>query len=244
MSASRTNASRRATSAKSKKPLKSEKNNSSEKELKITKAPDASDLLSAAKKGSVRKKTGTAASGSVSEKIQNNDVISDNNDSLVQSSEEKSAEIRSACKTPQVMKLVEQSIDVNPVLLAGKSRIPSKLRGKQSLTRIMRSGMGDEFRDDEGTVVVNITELAIEWEAPVVLDRFNACSCDKCVEIFSRIIAEKVPVRFARVNKNGRDFSNRELGERVEPMRKIVVSQMTRELIGSRKRCFHNDAEQ
>lgn len=242
MSASRTNG--KSRSAATKKTYKSASDAASQKELKITKAPDASDFLSAAKKGSVRKKTGTAASGSVSEKNQNNDVISDNNDSLVQSSEEKSAEVRSACKTPQVMKLVEQSLDVNPVLLAGKSRIPSKLRGKQSLTRIMRSGMGDEFRDDEGTVVVNITELAIAWEAPVVLDRFNACSCDKCVEIFSRIVAEKVPVRFARVNKNGRDFSNRELGERVEPMRKIVVSQMTRELIGSRKRCFHNDAEQ
>lgn len=236
MSASRTNGNRKVTTAKAKKPLKSEKNVVSEKELKISKAHETPKSHSVTKTAGMKKAAESAVLDN--EKILKNIGISDN-ESLQQISE-----ARSACKTPQVMKLVEQSLDVNPVLLAGKSRIPSKLRGKQSLTRIMRGGLGDEFRDDEGTVVVNITELAIEWEAPVVLDRFNACSCDKCVEIFSRIIAEKVPVRFARVNKNGRDLSNRELAQRVEPMRKTVVSQMTRELIGSRKRCFHNDTEQ
>lgn len=236
MSASRTNGNRKVTTAKAKKPLKSEKNVVSEKELKISKAHETSKSHSVTKTASMKKAAESAVLDN--EKILKNIGISDN-ERLPQMSE-----ARSACKTPQVMKLVKQSLDVNPVLLAGKSRIPSKLRGKQSLTRIMRGGLGDEFRDDEGTVVVNITELAIEWEAPVVLDRFNACSCDKCVEIFSRIIAEKVPVRFARVNKNGRDLSNRELAQRVEPMRKTVVSQMTRELIGSRKRCFHNDTEQ
>lgn len=236
MSASRTNGNRKVTTAKAKKPLKSEKNVVSEKELKISKAHETSKSHSVTKTASMKKAAESAVLDN--EKILKNIGISDN-ERLPQMSE-----ARSACKTPQVMKLVKQSLDVNPVLLAGKSRIPSKLRGKQSLTRIMRGGLGDEFCDDEGTVVVNITELAIEWEAPVVLDRFNACSCDKCVEIFSRIIAEKVPVRFARVNKNGRDLSNRELAQRVEPMRKTVVSQMTRELIGSRKRCFHNDTEQ
>ncbi len=154
---------------------------------------------------------------------------------------EKPDEQRTACKTPQVMKLVERTNDVNPVILAGKSRVPSRLRGRESLTRMMRRGLGEEFADEENTVVVNITELAIEYEAPVILDRFNACSCDKCVEVFSRMIAEKVPVRFARVNKIGRDLENRELSERVAPMRKIVLTEMIKVLIGSKKRCFHDD---
>ncbi len=154
---------------------------------------------------------------------------------------QKPDEQRTACKTPQVMKLVERTNDVNPVILAGKSRVPSRLRGRESLTRMMRRGLGEEFADEENTVVVNITELAIESEAPVILDRFNACSCDKCVEVFSRMIAEKVPVRFARVNKIGRDLENRELSERVAPMRKIVLTEMIKVLIGSKKRCFHDD---
>ncbi len=155
--------------------------------------------------------------------------------------EQKPDEQRAGCKTPQVMKLVERVNGVNPVILAGKSQVPLQLRGREPLTRIMRRDLGEEFDDTEDTVVVNITELAIESEAPVILDRFNACSCAKCVEIFSRMIAEKVPVRFARVNKNGRGAGNRELSERVEPMRKIVLTEMIKVLIGSKKRCFHDD---
>lgn len=150
---------------------------------------------------------------------------------------------RKAVRTPQVMKLVEYSNEVNPVLLAGKSRVPVQLRGRQSLTRLMRREMGEVFFDVEDTVVVNITELAIEQEAPVILDRFNACSCDKCVEVFSSKIAERVPVRFARVNKNGMSIGNRELSDRIAPMRKAVITEMIKELIVSKKRCFHDDTK-
>lgn len=154
---------------------------------------------------------------------------------------QKADEQRTSCKTPQVMKLVERVNGANPVLLAGKSRVPTRLRGREPLTRIMRRDLGEEFDDTEDTVVVNITELAIESEAPVILDRFNACSCDKCVKVFSRMVAEKVPVRFARVSKNSRGLDSRELSERVEPMRKAVQTEMIRVLIGSKKRCFHDN---
>ncbi len=152
-------------------------------------------------------------------------------------------EQRKAVKTPQVMKLVENPDDVNPVLLAGKSRVPPQLRKKQSLTSLMRREMGEVFYDVEDTVVVNITELAIEHEAPEILDRFNACSCDKCVEIFSRIISGRVPARFARVRKGGIETGSRELSERVAPMRKAVITEMIKELIISKKRCYHDDTK-
>lgn len=154
-----------------------------------------------------------------------------------------SHEQRKAVRTPQVMKLVENSLDVNPVLLAGKSRVPPQLRKKQSLTSLMRREMGEVFYDVEDTVVVNITELAIEHEAPEILDRFNACSCDKCVEIFSRIISGRVPARFARVRKGGVETGSRELSERVAPMRKAVITEMIKELIVSKKRCYHDDTK-
>lgn len=152
-------------------------------------------------------------------------------------------EQRKPVKTPQVMKLVENPDGVNPVLLAGKSRVPPQLRKKQSLTSLMRREMGEVFYDVEDTVVVNITELAIEHEAPEILDRFNACSCDKCVEIFSRIISGRVPARFARVRKGGVETGSRELSERVAPMRKAVITEMIKELIVSKKRCYHDDTK-
>lgn len=145
-----------------------------------------------------------------------------------------------SCKTPQVMKLIESDKKNNLVIMAGKSRVPEQLRGRESLSRVMRRGLGEEFSDIDDTTVVNITELAIEYEAAEILDRFNACSCDKCVEVFSRKIAERVPARFARISKSHRNGS-RELAERVLPMRKTVLSEMIRELICNKKRCFHDE---
>lgn len=148
--------------------------------------------------------------------------------------------LHTSCKTPQVMKLIESDKKNNLVIMAGKSRVPGQLRGRESLSRMMRRGLGEEFTDAEDTTVVNITELAIEYEAAEILDRFNACSCDRCVEVFSRRIAERVPARFARVSNSHRNGS-RELAERVQPMRKVVLSEMIRELINNKSRCFHND---
>lgn len=145
-------------------------------------------------------------------------------------------------KTPQVMRLVERDKGANLVLMAGKSRVPKALRGKEPLSGFVVG----EFEDAEDTVVVNITELAIDYEAPLILDRFNACSCDRCVEVFSGRIAERVPVRFARVSRAAQYYSlneRNELSERVEPMRRMVLSEMIRELIGNKKRCFHDEKD-
>lgn len=149
---------------------------------------------------------------------------------------------QSGNKTPQVMRLVEPNKNaVNPVILAGKSRVPKQLRGREPLSRMMRLDLGEEFAErEEDSVVVNLTEAAIEYEAPVILDRFNACSCHKCVEVFSRMISEKVPARFARINRSSRSGS-RELRERMEPVRKIVLTEMIKVLIGNKKRCFHDE---
>ncbi|MCH5205499.1 MAG: hypothetical protein J1F09_01015 [Oscillospiraceae bacterium] len=152
----------------------------------------------------------------------------------------------SGCKTPQVMKLVEDNKSkANQVIMAGKSQIPEQLRKREPLSRIMKrdvsSDLNEAFSDAQDTVVVNITELAIEYEAPEILDRFNACSCDKCVEVFCRMMSEKVPARFARVNKFTRRTPTRELKDRVEPMRRIVLTAMIRELICNKKRCFHDE---
>lgn len=149
-----------------------------------------------------------------------------------------------SCKTPQVMKLVEEKTDSSQIIMAGKSRIPTQLRKREPLSRIMKRDLGEElseqFSDTRDTVVVNITELAIQFSAPEILDRFNACSCDKCVEEFSKKISERVPARYARVNKFTRRTPTMELKERVEPMRRIVMPEMVRELICNKKRSFHD----
>lgn len=139
---------------------------------------------------------------------------------------------RVSCKTPQVMKLIEDDSD-ELVIYAGKSRVPKLLRGRESLSRLSRrSAVENE------TEVVNITELVIKHEAADILDRFNACSCEKCVEVFSEIISQRIPVRYARISRSelGLDI----LPERAVPMRKAVHSEMIRELICNKKRCFHD----
>ena len=157
----------------------------------------------------------------------------------------KPSEKNAGCKTPQVMKLLEEDPQgPSSVIMAGKSRIPEQLRRREPLSKIIKRDLGEElgeqFADAQDTVVVNITELAIEYSAPEILDRFNACSCDKCVEEFSRKIAEKVPARYARVNRFTKRTPTRELKDRVEPMRRIVIPEMIRELICNKKRSFHD----
>lgn len=215
---------------------------SSDKRTSAKKSGSSKSRSSSDKAESIAKKTPKSSKSKKAENSSKTYANSAKQSQKNEKSEQKEAvEQRSACKTPQVMRLVEKGIDVNPVLLAGKSRIPSRLRGKEPLTKLMRRGLGEEFDYSENSLVVNITELAIEQEAPIILDRFNACSCDKCVEEFSKIIAGKVPVRFARIDKNGRSPDNRDLSERVAPMRKVVLTEMIKELIGSKKRCFHDD---
>lgn len=149
--------------------------------------------------------------------------------------------IRRSSKTPQVLRLVTDSKkEKNPVLAVGKSRIPVQLRGREPLSRIIHQGIEAQSLDSDDKIVVNITELAIEQEAPKILDRFNACSCNKCVEFFSKIISAKVPAQYARISKSA-IHRPLELTERVEPARKKVIAQMIRELIGNKKRCFHDE---
>lgn len=137
-----------------------------------------------------------------------------------------------SCKTPQVMKLIENDND-DLVLFVGKSRVPNLLRGRESLSRITRKSAAE----DE-TEVVNITELVIDHEAVGILDRFNACSCEKCVKIFSGIIAKRIPVRYARISRS--ELESGKLPERAASMRKVVLPEMIRELICNKKRCFHD----
>lgn len=139
---------------------------------------------------------------------------------------------RTSCKTPQVMKLIEDDRD-ELVIYAGKSRVPKLLRGRESLSRLSKRGVTENEIE-----VVNITELVIRHEAAEILDRFNACSCEKCVQVFSELISQRIPVRYARISRSELELD--ELPERAVPMRKVVLPEMIRELICNKKRSFHD----
>lgn len=185
---------------------------------------ESADEKSAANKKRASKKTAVETAVKASSDRESAVV-----DELDQAGEDRAG--HGSCKTPQVMKLIENDND-NLVLFAGKSRVPNLLRGRESLSRITRRSAAE----DE-TEVVNITELVINHEAVEILDRFNACSCEKCVKIFSGIIAQRIPVRYARISRS--ELESGELPERAASMRKVVLPEMIRELICNKKRCFH-----
>lgn len=146
-----------------------------------------------------------------------------------------------SCKTPQVMKLVAEDNGANAVIAAGKSRIPARLKGREPLSRMVKREMHGDIYEPSEVEVVNLTELAVKYEAPQILDRFNACSCEKCVAVFSEMVLKKLPARFARITKTKLGIRSRELSGRVEPVREMVQITMIRELIRSRKRIFHDE---
>ena len=161
------------------------------------------------------------------------------------SKKRKTVEKSVSSKTPQVMRLVEKKPEITPLSLGGKGYVPKQIRGREPLSKLMKSAnppMRAENGDD--VEVVNIAELAIKLEAPEILDRFNACSCSKCVAIFSEMVSRKVSPRFARVSKskslNSASHIN-ELYGRVEQMRKAVMPEMVREIMGRKKRWFHDE---
>ena len=131
-------------------------------------------------------------------------------------------------KTPQVMKLVETQ----------------QLRGRAPLSRIMRREaaeiFGEYYADPNELLTVNLTELVIKENAGELLRRFNACCCDKCIDELSRRALEKIPSRFARVSRAVLEKGSPELDEQKEPLKKSALSAMIRELIGNKRRHFHN----
>lgn len=133
-------------------------------------------------------------------------------------------------KTPQVMRLVEERTEVNPVILAGKSAIPRRLRGVEPLSRIMRR----EADAALGGEVVDLTKRLCDENAALILRRFNACCCEKCVERLSQITQERLTARFVRTGSP-------EYDEIREQLQKSVLTQMIRELLGSRRRSFHDE---
>ncbi len=142
-------------------------------------------------------------------------------------------------KTPQVMKLVEQKIDVvNPTIVAGKSGIPSKLRGMEPLSRIMKREAENIFGSDV-TETYNIVSLVTADHAAETLRRFNACDCEVCVETLSRLVEDDIPARFAKLRKGDVERNSAEVKKLKEPLQKPVTTLMIRLVMQNKKRSYH-----
>ncbi|MGN0649853.1 MAG: hypothetical protein ACI4KM_05405 [Oscillospiraceae bacterium] len=149
-------------------------------------------------------------------------------------------------KTAHVMKLVERRDEgVNPVIAAGKSNVPRRLRGAEPLSRVVKRDVIDIPQADgthaaaEEQITVNITSLVIAEEAPQILRRFNACDCEKCVETLVRLTAESVQARFVKLGKSVAEHGGTQLEALKEPLHKPVSQQMIRLVMNNKKRSFH-----
>ncbi len=147
--------------------------------------------------------------------------------------------IEPSSKTPHVMKLVEQKNDmINPTIMAGKSSIPRRLRGLEPLSRIIKREAEEVFGGD--TETYNLTALVIEEHAPEILRRFNACDCEICVETLSRLTAEMVPARFAKLRRSTVERDLEEVRQLKDPLRRPVTSHMVRLVMQNKKRSYHD----
>ncbi len=155
--------------------------------------------------------------------------------------EEPEQKTERSAKTEQVMRLVKSGKNsVNPVIIAGKSSIPRQLRGVEPLSRIMRRESAKAYEEYAERVAVNVTELVIEENAREILRRFNACDCEDCVGELSRRVSEKVPARYVKLPRGEVLNGSEELKEYKEPLKKAVLRQMIRELLGNKRRSFHS----
>lgn len=148
-------------------------------------------------------------------------------------------------KTPQVMRLVEHKEDgLNPVVVAGKSRVPRQLRRIEPLSRMMRreaaQAYGIDPQDGGERITINLTALIIEDNAVELLRRFNACDCAVCVEQLSRLASQRVPSRFTKAAKSVVMGSSQRLEELKAPHKRQVITAMMRIVIANKKRSFHD----
>ena len=222
---------------KSAKSTKTAKTAKSAKPVKSGKA-DGAEKSGASKKAKPEKSAGSDKSGKSAKKAEN------------PAEYDESGEQSQSVKTPSVMRLVEErAFSENQVVAAGKSLIPRQLRGIEPLSKVMRREaelQRGEQPDDEVSrsplVMRELTEMVIAENVPVIIRRFNACDCEKCMSELARLTAEEIPARYmkmpelADLNWSGFSSDERML---IDSLKKNAVTVMIRLMIANKKRNFH-----
>ena len=222
---------------KSAKSTKTAKTAKSAKPVKSGKA-DGAEKSGASKKAKPEKSAGSDKSGKSAKKAEN------------PAEYDESGEQSQSVKTPSVMRLVEErAFSENQVVAAGKSLIPRQLRGIEPLSKVMRRDaelQRGEQPDDEVSrsplVMRELTEMVIAENVPVIIRRFNACDCEKCMSELARLTAEEIPARYmkmpelADLNWSGFSSDERML---IDSLKKNAVTVMIRLMIANKKRNFH-----
>lgn len=232
---SKTDKSAKSTkTAKSAKPVKSGKADGAEKSGASKQAKPGKSGKSA----EPEKSAGSDKSGKPAKKAEN------------PAEYDESGEQSQSVKTPSVMRLVEErAFSENQVVAAGKSLIPRQLRGIEPLSKVMRREaelQRGEQPDDEVSrsplVMRELTEMVIAENVPVIIRRFNACDCEKCMSELARLTAEEIPPRYmkmpelADLNWSGFSSDERML---IDSLKKNAVTVMIRLMIANKKRNFH-----
>ena len=222
---------------KSAKSTKTAKTAKSAKPVKSGKA-DGAEKAGASKQAKPEKSAGSDKSGKPAKKAEN------------PAEYDESGEQSQSVKTPSVMRLVEErAFSENQVVAAGKSLIPRQLRGIEPLSKVMRREaelQRGEQPDDEVSrsplVMRELTEMVIAENVPVIIRRFNACDCEKCMSELARLTAEEIPARYmkmpelADLNWSGFSSDERML---IDSLKKNAVTVMIRLMIANKKRNFH-----
>ena len=83
-----------------------------------------------------------------------------------------------------------------------------------------------------GKQIVNIVTMLINEELGAVLERFNACDCDKCCKFVTEVVAGALPSIFVRVKSiSGQDAVN----DALDKYRPAVIKALTKAVLAAKK---------
>ena len=119
-------------------------------------------------------------------------------------------------KTKKILKLIdaekEPSAAANPAI---------KPPDKDAVPRVF-------VKTENGTQIINLVYLILNEQTGGIMERFNCCTCDKCVNAVMELSAKELPPGFVTVRKKEDED---EVNKAAAQLRKTAVHVITKSVI-------------
>lgn len=127
-------------------------------------------------------------------------------------------------KTKKILKLIDA--EKEPVSAANPAIKPPD---REALPRAY-------VRTEKGTQIINIAYLILNEQTGGIMERFNCCTCDRCVEAVMELSLKELPQSFVTVK---RDEDENEVNRTAAQLRKTAVHVITKAVIAVKSNPKH-----